>query len=499
MTTTTWTDVPHDPPRAATTRVVRARYAPTDFITLLWRELPLMIVVFLVIVALGLGAALLMEKTYTASSSLFVRLGQEYVYQPRAGDAGRGAVPDIDQVVQSESEILMSDELRDRVIRRLGLGYVFPDLAKQYAEAPPSERPLVLAKARESMGKKLGIETAPDNSIIRLTYESRDGESATRVLNTLLEEYLVYRRGLLIGPDDSALQRQRGLFQTKLTQADQAYQDFLTANGIGDYAAEKAALIQVQSQVQTQRYAAEAQLSDRTARLASIQSQLAGTSPEIGLFRDQSMVASERLAALKLEREALLSRYKADAQPVKDIEAQVAQLQAAVDAGRTSAPGATRTGLNPIYQTLQTTRNDLAAEVAALQQQVRAYRDQAVQVNQRLQELAQLEPQFIELSRDRDVLQSSVREFSVREQQDEASRQIAGESSDNIRVVQRAVASPNGKSLRKPVLALAILFGAFTALCAGLLRMFLRPGLHTPESAALTLELPVLATAHARR
>lgn len=493
--TTTWTNIPHDAPRMATTRVVRARYAPTDFITLLWRELPLMIVVFLIIVALGLVAAFMMDKSYTASSSLFVRLGQEYVYQPRAGDAGRGAVPDIDQVVQSESEILMSGELRDRVIRRLGLGFIFPDLAKQYADAAPSERPVVLAKARESMGKKLGIETAPDNSIIRLTYEAKDGDTAVKVLNTLIEEYLIYRRSLLIGPDDSALQRQRGLFENKLTTADKAYQDFLTANGIGDYAAEKAALIQVHGQIESQRYAAEAQLSDRTARLASIQSQLASTAPEVGLFRDQSMVAADRLAALKLEREALLSRYKADAQPVKDIEAQIAQLQSAVDAGRTNAPGAQRTGINPIYQTLQTTRNDLAAEVAALQQQIRAYRDQATQVSQRLIELAELEPRFIELSRDRDVLQTSVREFSVREQQDEASRQIAGESSDNIRVVQRAVASPDGKSLRKPLLALAILFGGFTALCVGLLRMFLRPGIHTPESAALTLELPVLATA----
>ncbi len=493
--TTTWTSIDHDPPQRVTTRVVRARYAPTDFITLLWRELPLMIVVFLLVLGLGFAAALAMKKTYTATSSLFVRLGQEYVYQPRTGDAGAGAVPDMNQVIQSEAEILQSGELRDRVIRRLGLPFVFPELAKQYAAAAPGARPVVLAKARESMGKNLGVETAPGNSIIRLSYKDEKPDTAVRVLNVLLEEYMVYRRGLLIEPDDTVLQRQRGLFETRLTEADQAYQDFLTANGIGDFAAEKAALFQVQSQVETQRYAAEAQLQDRTARLASIQSQLAATAPEVGLYRDASTTATDKLAALKLERENLLGRYKPDAQPVKDIEAQLAQLQAAVDAGRTNSPGASRTGLNPIFQTLQSTRNDLAAEVAALQQQARAYREQATQVNQRLQELAKLEPEFIALSRDRDVLQSSVRDFTVREQQDEASRQIAGESNDNIRVVQRAVVSPTGKSLRRPVLMLALLFAGFTALCAGLIRMFLRPGLHTPESAALTLELPVLATA----
>jgi uncharacterized protein involved in exopolysaccharide biosynthesis len=213
------------------------------------------------------------------------------------------------------------------------------------------------------------------------------------------------------------------------------------------------------------------------------------------LFRDASTVAADKLVGLKLERESLLSLYRPDAQPVRDIEAQIAQLQAGFDTGRTNAPGAQRTGINPVYQTLQSTRNDLAAEVAALQGTVRGYRDQAGQVNFRLQKLAALEPRFIALSRDRDLLQAGVRDFTVRQQQDAASRQIAGESNDNIRVVQRATAATNDKSLRKPVLAFALIFSLFTALCVGLIRMFLRPGLRTAESAALTLELPVLAKA----
>jgi hypothetical protein len=45
------------------------------------------------------------------------------------------------------------------------------------------------------------------------------------------------------------------------------------------------------------------------------------------------------------------------------------------------------------------------------------------------------------------------------------------------------------------VLVLALAFAAFSALCAGLLRMFLRPGLPTPATAARTLDLPVLGAA----
>ena len=135
-TTSAWTSVPHDPP-SRSDWAARARYAPTDFVTLLWRERWLMALIFTVIFVAGLAFATTMKKTYTASSSLFVRLGQEYVYEPRAGDAARGAVPDVDQVIQSESEILGSGELRERVIRKVGFTRIFPAQAGKYASASP--------------------------------------------------------------------------------------------------------------------------------------------------------------------------------------------------------------------------------------------------------------------------------------------------------------------------------------------------------------------------
>lgn len=501
MSTSPWINVPHDssPRRAAGGFGARPKYAPTDFVTLLWRERFLMLAVFVVIVALGFAFATTLKKTYTAQSSLFVRLGQEYVYEPRAGDAGRGAVPNTDEVIQSEAEILGSGELRERVIRKIGFANIFPKHAAKYAAATPEGKRKLMAEGRDAIGKSLKIETAPDNSIIRLAYQSDDPEMAEKVLNTLLEEYLIYRRSLLIGGDNRVLQRQRDIFAQKLADADTAYQSFLATNDIGDFTAQKTTLTQLQAQVEQQKYAIDAQLQDRTGRLAAVEAELARTPPEAILYRDTDMSAQAKLAQLKLDREGLLARYTPNAQPVLDINAQIAQLEAGLAAGRTNGEGARRSGPNPIWQTLATTRNDLRAEVAALQRSQAEYANQITDVNTRLLRLAQLEPQFNELSRDRDVLSSNVRDFTVKEQQDEAQRQMSAESSDNIRIVQRAVAPSTGKSLKKPVLVLAVLFAGFTALCAGLVRMFLRPGLQTPQSASRTLGVPVLATAGVKR
>lgn len=485
---------PHDPaPRSEWAG--RPRYAPSDFVTLLWRERFLMLAVFMVLFVLGVAAAFSLKTSYPATSSILVRLGQEYVYEPRAGDAGRGAVPDSDQVIQAETEILGSAELKQRVIDRLGLTRIYPKMAKKYVVADAGEKRVILRQAIRAMETSLKIGTAPDTPIVRLSFEHEDPKTAALVLNTLLEEYLVYRRTVLVGANTPALEEQRQAFEGRLAQADQAYEEFLTSNRIGDFVAEKAALSQLQTQIEQQKYQTEAQLQDRIGRLAVLDSQMGQVSQEVGLYRDVNNAANDKLMQLKLQREDLLSRYRADAQPVRELDTQIARLEQGIADGRATADGAKRIGINPVWQTLQTEKIQLQAEVAALRQSQEALAEQLRQLIDRRLKLAELEPRFQALSLDRDVLQANVRDFAVKEEQNRAAREIAAASNDNIRIVQRAIPPTKGKSLKKPVLVLAFLFAGFTALCAGLLRMFLRPGLPTPQSASRTLDLPVLGSA----
>lgn len=473
----------------------RPRYALSDFPVLLWRERYLMAAIFLTLFVLGVAAALTMKTSYEAYSSVLVRLGQEYVYEPRAGDAGRGAVLDSDAVIQSEIEILGAAPLKLRVIERLGLSRTYPDLAEKYAKATPAEKKTIMSMAIRAIEQNLKIETAPDTPIVRIGFSHKDPQAAALILNTLLEEYLIYRRTVLVDPSAPALEQQRQLFETRLADADAAYEEFLTSNRIGDFVAEKASLSQLQAQIEQQKYQTDAQLQDRIGRLASLNAQLGQVSREVGIYRDISSAPGEKLVGLKVQREELLSRYRADARPVQELDAQIAQLEAGMAAGRTLGEGAKRIGVNPVFQTLQTEKIQLTSEVGALRRSQAELADQINRLTERRLKLTALEPRFQELSLNRDVLQTNVREFTVKEEQNRAAQEIAARSNDNIRIVQRAIPPIKGKSLRKPVVVLAFLFAGFTALCAGLLAMFLRPGLPTPQSASRTLDLPVLGAA----
>jgi uncharacterized protein involved in exopolysaccharide biosynthesis len=462
---------------------------------LLWRERWLMLAVFLGLAVLGVVFALTLKTVYPTHSSVLVKLGQEYVYQPRAGDAARGAVPDNDQLVQSETEILSSDGLKMLVVRRIGVGRLAPQEAAAYAAASPEKRELMIAGLAQSIGRSLKIDTAPGTPIIRLTYQNSDPQLAALVLNTLLEEYLTFRRSVLLTPTAGALDDQRRAFQQRLAQEDTAYQNFLTSNQIGDFEADKTSLSTLSATIEQQQYANDAALKEKTGRLAAIDAELGGLAPEVGLYHDSDPTAPAKLADLKVQREGLLSRYKPDAQPVKDMDAQIARLEAGIAAGRTQTKGPERTGLNPVYQTFQTEKLQLSAEAAGLRETAASLSDEMKQLTVRRLRLAQLEPQYQAMNLDRDALQSNVKDLTAKAEESEASEGIAAATNDNIRIIERATAPTEGKSLQKPVLVLALVFAAFSALCAGLLRMFLRPGLPTPASASRTLDLPVLGAA----
>ncbi len=487
---------------AATARErTTVQYAPADVLALLWRRLPLMIAVFVVIAVVGVIVALQMKETFPASSSLLIRLGQEYVYQPAVGDAARGATPSNDQVVQSELEILQSEAVRARTVDDIGLARLSPDLGRAYARASTEDkRRDIRAAAIESIRKGLKIATAPDNSIVKLTYAARDPELAALVLNTLVDEYLRYRRTVLIDGDASSVQAQLNVFQTRLDGADAAYQKFLVDNGIGsgDFDAEKTSLTQLYAQLTTEAYSVQAGLSEAQGRLGVTARNVAAVQPEVNLYRDLDHTAQDALNKLRTDRQDLLARYLPTAQPVREIDQKIAAQQALVSRGPLDG-GAKRVGPNPIYQSLVTDRNSNEAQVASFRDRLAAVRASMAEIAGRRQKLAGLEAQNQALSRQRDILTNNVKSLAQRVQESQAAQALAKSGDDNIKVVERAYPATQGTSLKKPVMILAILFAAFAALCAGLLSAFLSKGYPTPQTIERTLHMPVLATAPLQR
>ncbi|MDO1560333.1 chain-length determining protein [Brevundimonas sp. 2R-24] len=475
----------------------RPRYGIGDLIGLTLRQLPLMIVVFLALFVLGAGAALMLPKTYTAGASLFVRLGQEYVYEPRAGDAARGAIPAIDDVVQSEVAILNSRDLHLRVIRTLGLAAFDPELETR-AQGGDAARALAEDQALRMMRQGLEVSTAPESGTMHLAFKHERPDSAALILNKLIETYLAYRLEVF-ADDGRRYSVQRTAIEDRLRNADDAYARFLQTNGIGDFAAAKAAATSTYQTVFGERASVQSLLEQSEGRLNTLRAQLAGVPPQITLQQDLNLSASDQLLQLRTEREQLLSRYLPTSQPVRDIEARIAQLDQYVQGGTSVGTRDMRLGPNPVWQDLEGARIREEAERDALVRRRAALDAQLAQLNARLAELTDLESRNVSLAAERDVLQSNIREFAAREAQTRASADLARAGDSNVVVIERAAPPSRGTSLKRPALALAFLFAAFTALCVGLGRVLMRRNFQTAGSAGRTLAMPVLAVAPDKR
>ena len=381
------------------------------------------------------------------------------------------------------------------MVEALGVGNINPSLARKFAAAGPDQRAVITAQVVSEMGQALKVDSAPDNSIIRLTYSARDPDTATLVLGKIVETYINYRKSVLIDGAQPATAEQRGVLEQRLAAADNALQTFMSDNQLGDFDSEKTSLSTLRASLVDESFRVQARLSEIAGRLGEVDRQAASVAPEIGLYHDSNAAPNDKLLQLKLDREDLLSRYKPDSEPVKEADRKISQLQAMIAAGQADSPGARRSGPNPVFQAVQTEKLQLTAEAASLRQRAAALSAQIKDVNNQQLRLSALEPRYRELLRDRDVLSDNVKSLASKAEEDQAAQAIAQNSNDNIRVVEPAVADIHGKSLRRPVLMLTVVFALFTALCAGLLRVFMRPSVGNRPSGARILDLPVLATA----
>lgn len=466
---------------------VRPRYGFFDVVGLLFRDLLLMVVVFLLVFALGTAAVLTLKKSYTANASVYAGVGQEYVYQPRVGTTERGQPLEADAVAQSEAQILGSLAVKQKTVEALGADAILGDSKGNAADRK--------AAALKALDSGLGVGVTAGSAIISASYSADDPVRAATILNAIIDQYLAQRRIVFRDRTTPAIAAQREAFEDDLAEADAAYEAFMTSNNIGDFATAKATLAATYQTTYAEALSLRAQLNQASQRLRTLEAQLARQPAEVVLQQDLNVSAQDQILQLRTQRTELLSRYTPDAQPVKDIDQQIADLRAYVATGTTVGAREVRTGPSTIFTEIETARITAAADRSGLAARLAAAEGQLEQLRARQAELTRLESTNANLAGNREVLTASIREFQQRESAARADNALVAAGADNVTVIERAEAPTRGSSLKAPLLALVFLFAGFTALCVGLLRVFTRRGYATPASTGRTLEMPVLAVA----
>lgn len=468
----------------------RPRIAPSDVPVMLWREKWLAALVFVLIMGLGVFALMMLRPVYGAEARLLVLFGQEYVYQPRVGQAGEGQIPRSEQIIQSEIEIITSTQVMERAINAIGVSRLFPDM-KPPDEGPPQTPQARLAQAVKLFSEDFSASTSPNTSVIRVGYSHPDADMAALALNTLVDQYLAYRREVFADDRAGALLVQRQGFEDRLDQLDAEISSFLSANGVSDFDTDRKSIADVSSRVRNELFDVRAKRREAESRLGAIRSGLTQLPREVTMMVESD--ASKRLLDLELQREELLAKYTPESRPVRELEERIARARELLSSDQGQGAGTIRRGANPVVDAVSIDRERVASEVSALAARERALTGQLAELEARLARLQKLKGRFDELTREQTVLTAQASQFAERAEEARAINELIRNTSDNIRLFQRATPATQGTSLRRPLFVLLVLFALMTALAVALARALLRPGFPTAASAERTLGVPVLA------
>ncbi len=355
-----------------------------------WRRMAL--TTFAAAVSLAMLIASLVPPSYEATASVTILPAPEYTVRQDAGsrEVNNTALA-MDQIMQSESEILDSDDLHLAALRLVGPGAVYPELDPSFEPGlihrmlHPVVHALLAAwrhdpadpdAARIENGLKrfrhhLTILPSKDGNVISISFTNADPELAARVVTALIDAYAKRRVRVYDDPQLDAVRVQAEAGSRAVAEAERALAAFKRVHDISDAAAQRGLMLHRRSDAEQAAADAESAVREQQARLNTLSAQLRTEPENVGLYQEhdpdtrvQTLLAS--LQDLRGRRAAARGRYLDSSKTVRDIEGQIASRESELARlARDPTASVVRTGRNPAIDQLRLDRDRAAAEYAA--------------------------------------------------------------------------------------------------------------------------------------
>jgi uncharacterized protein involved in exopolysaccharide biosynthesis len=420
-----------------------------DLAAFVWtQKLLALLVAILVFVPLAFLAWSALTPTYEAQSRLLVILDDTDL---TPGAAGSGGAFTLDQVMESEAQILNSDAVRRRAIE--------------------ARRGFARSDQLAAMRQGFSVSRSPNASVLVAAFEDSDADVAANTLNALIDAYLEYRVELLVGVPGSGVEERLEAAEREAARAEAALRAFLNENGLVDFDSERASLVLRVTDLQARQLSAEADAASARSFASSLEQRLGNIPESIELYVENSV--SGELLALETRRQALLARYQPSAPPVLAIEREIEALSNFIRDGGAEGRGQRRTGVNPVWQALESERLRQESYAASQAQLARSLGRQLEQARAQADRLRGLAPEHDRLARAVAARAEAAEGLSAQAADASARRNAPPGAADAVRVVERASPPSQASSLRVPaVLAMAVFafgFGVLVALLRGYL------------------------------
>jgi uncharacterized protein involved in exopolysaccharide biosynthesis len=470
----------------------RTLFSPQELLSNFFRDRWWVLVGFTVPVVLASLLALRVTPTWTAESRLLLLPSQDYIFRSEIGEAGTGTALDRTQIVAAEMEILRSFDLRRRLLTREGVPPIYPDM--------PAD---ALVPAAQRLGAGLNVVSVAESSSIRVEFRHAERTLAAPVLNLLIDAYLDKRREVFTAPQTAFVKEQAEEFAARLSAAEAQLADFLRAQGVADVADQIKLLLRRHGEALEARDQLDQVIAERDAHFVAIERRLASTPVEVDQFVDVSdrpdvEAARANLLNLEIRRQDLLTRFTETSVFVRDIDAQIRELQQLITRGAGRRQETRHRARNAVFDELDRRRITLRSELDGARAQ-RAQVDQtAREVIVQVERLVQVGAEAEALRRERDILDEGYQFYARKLSQLEEGAEIEARKDGNVRVVQPAIMPTRANDNRGLILFGGVIGGMVLGISLSLIRAGLRQSFLTSQELERHMALPVLVVVNDR-
>ncbi|NIM98708.1 MAG: hypothetical protein GTO24_11705 [candidate division Zixibacteria bacterium] len=449
------------------------------------------IAVFLLsVIAVAIGT-LMATPIYRASSKLLVKPGREDIYvSPAAGSPAVVERLRQGERVGAEIAILKNLSLVSEFVKRFGVEplYDYPDrtLKGRLLKEQKEREPHPIEQAEKSVLRNLEVSSVPNSNVINVAFTWPDPVIAAKVVNTLVDLYLIKHVEVHTSPETyNLLKEQVNNWEAKLGESENRLETFKRRHSITSLPQQRTMLLGSLSEAESQRKRTESEIQETVEMMAILDNQLAGIGQKVQL-QERVDKQSATLADLKAKLVELeLQGLKDEISRVKEMIAEEEKKERVVVVS----------GESPLRQDLESDLVKAKARLEALKAKEKNQRLEIEGYRREIMTLDGFEKQMNELARQVEIDEGNYKLYLTKFEEAKISESMDKQKIANVRVISPAV--PIMQPI-KPNKKMNVLAGGFLGLLIGIgiafLIEFINPVFRTREDVDQFLGIPVLAT-----
>ncbi|MFH1703496.1 MAG: GNVR domain-containing protein [Nitrospirota bacterium] len=473
-----------------------------DFMSILFKHKQKILVVFLATVITVTVGSFLIPPTYEAKSSLLVKFGREYIYQPEVGERPQDMrlIPlDQEEVINSEIQILTSRDLIEKVIRTLGIEKIYPELAKS-----PSKNIAPIEKAILQFKKKLFTEGIKKSNVIQVSFQHKEPQIAAQAVNLLVDFFKEKHLQVFSDPRSSFLEQQLVTYEQKLKESENNLESFKQRHRVSSLDEQRSLFLKQRTDLDTSLKNTQNQIKELQQKIASLENQMQTISESKTLYTetDRYKVIDEakvKLLTLQLREQELLQNYNESNRLVVNVCKEIQLVKDYLLEQEEAIKGKVKTG-NVVYQEAEKEIIKAKAELSSQEAKETSLKLQLAQLDRAIQNFDLREKELHNLRREQENNEKNYQTYLHKVEEARISDDMNRQKMANLSVIQAAAVPTKPIKPKKGLnIFLSVILGAVSGLGYAFFSEYTAQGLSTPEDAEKRLNLPVIVTISNKR